>query len=64
MCSSDLEEPGRFRLLALHDVRDAVARAMVAAGAPILRLASIEPSLDEIYRRYFETHSEAAHGTT
>ncbi|MFM9972360.1 MAG: ABC transporter ATP-binding protein, partial [Burkholderiales bacterium] len=47
-------EPGRFRILALKDVRDAVARAMVHAGAPILRLASIEPSLDEIYRRYFE----------
>jgi len=58
-----LEEPGRFRLLALRDVRDAVARAMVSAGAPILRLASIEPSLDEIYRRYFEEINGTAHGT-
>jgi ABC-2 type transport system ATP-binding protein len=57
--SVQAEEPGRFRVLALRDVRDAVARAMVNAGAPILRLASVEPSLDEIYRRYFE----GIHGT-
>ncbi|MCC6474742.1 MAG: ABC transporter ATP-binding protein [Burkholderiales bacterium] len=56
--------PGCLRLLALHDVRQAVARAMVDAGAPILQLASVDPSLDEIYRRYFESlHGEAAHGT-
>ena len=52
------EEPGRWRVLALRDVRDAVARKMVEAGAPILRLASVEPSLDEIYRRYFEGLTE------
>jgi len=57
--SVQAEEPGRFRVLALRDVRDAVARAMVNAGAPILRLANVEPSLDEIYRRYFE----GIHGT-
>ncbi len=57
--SVQAEDPGRFRVLALRDVRDAVARAMVNAGAPILRLASVEPSLDEIYRRYFE----GIHGT-
>jgi ABC-2 type transport system ATP-binding protein len=57
--SVQAEGPGRLRVLALRDVRDAVARAMVEAGAPILRLASVEPSLDEIYRRYFE----GIHGT-
>ncbi len=57
------EEPGRFRVLALRDVRDAVARAMVNASAPILRLASVEPSLDEIYRRYFEEINGHAHVT-
>ena len=54
------EQPGRFLVLAMRDVRDAVAQAMVKAGAPILCLASVEPSLDEIYRRYFE----GIHGTT
>ena len=57
------EEPGRCKVLAMQDVRDAVARAMVNAGAPILRLASIEPSLDEIYRRYFENIKGTAHGS-
>ncbi|OGA33073.1 MAG: ABC transporter ATP-binding protein [Betaproteobacteria bacterium RIFCSPLOWO2_12_FULL_62_13b] len=61
--SVQAEEPGRFRVLALRDVRDAVARAMVNAGAPILRLASVEPSLDEIYRRYFEEINGTAHVT-
>lgn len=57
------EEPGRYRVLAMKDVRDAVARAMVNARAPVLRLASVEPSLDEIYRRYFENIKDTAHGT-
>jgi len=61
--SVQAEAPGRFRVLALRDVRDAVARAMVNAGAPILRLASVEPSLDEIYRRYFEEINGTAHVT-
>ena len=61
--SVQAEGPGRLRVLALHDVRDAVARAMVNAGAPILRLASVEPSLDEIYRRYFEEINDTAHVT-
>ncbi len=52
--SVEAQEPGRYRVLAMRDVRDAVARAMVNASAPVLRLASVEPSLDEIYRRYFE----------
>lgn len=60
--SVQAEEPGRFRVLSVRDVRDAVARAMVNAGAPILRLASVEHSLDEIYRRYFEEIGGVAHG--
>ena len=55
--------PGHYHVLAMRDVRDAVARAMVGAGVPILRLASVEPSLDEIYRRYFEGINGTAHGT-
>jgi ABC-2 type transport system ATP-binding protein len=60
----EAEEAGRYRVLSMSDVRDAVARAMVHAGAPILRLASVEPSLDEIYRRYFENANGTAYGTT
>ena len=60
--SVQAEDPGRFRVLSVRDVRDAVARAMVNAGAPILRLASVEHSLDEIYRRYFEEIGGVAHG--
>jgi ABC-2 type transport system ATP-binding protein len=61
--SVQAEEPGRFRVLSVRDVRDAVAQAMVNAGAPILRLAGVEHSLDEIYRRYFEGLEGVTHGT-
>jgi len=61
--SVQAEEPGRFRVLSVRDVRDAVAHAMVNAGAPILRLAGVEHSLDEIYRRYFEGLEGVTHGT-
>jgi ABC-2 type transport system ATP-binding protein len=52
------EGAGRWRVLAERDVRDAVARALVAAGQPLLRMASVDPSLDEIYRRWFEESRE------
>jgi ABC-2 type transport system ATP-binding protein len=57
--SVEVAGPGRLLVRSSSDVRDAVARALVAAGAPLLRLAAVEPSLDEIYRRYFE----GLHGT-
>ena len=49
-----LQEPGRWLVRAARDVRDAVAKTLVSCGAPVKRLAAVEPSLDEIYRRYFE----------
>jgi ABC-2 type transport system ATP-binding protein len=50
----------RFRVLADRDLRAAVARAVVAGGGELLGLASFEPSLELIYRRYFEgPHGEA-----
>jgi ABC-2 type transport system ATP-binding protein len=58
------EGAGRWRVLAERDVRDAVARALVAAGRPLLRLASVEPSLDEIYRRWFEGQGRENAGGT
>ena len=49
-----------YRIAAQSDIRAAVAERMVAKGAGILRLNVIEPSLDDIYARYFEEKSLAA----
>jgi ABC-2 type transport system ATP-binding protein len=46
--------PGRLRLLAEGDVRPEAAAAVVAAGGRLTRLSVEEPSLEEIYTRYFE----------
>ncbi|HZT52391.1 MAG TPA: ABC transporter ATP-binding protein [Stellaceae bacterium] len=53
------QAPGRWRVLAERDIRADLARAVVAARAELLRLAALEPSLDTVYRHYFE----ARHGT-
>ncbi len=49
----------RFRVLADRDLRADLARALVGAGAMLQRLADMEPSLDTVYRHYFE----GRHGT-
>jgi len=49
----------RFRVLADRDLRADLARAVVMAGGRLLRLADLEPSLDTVYRHYFE----GRHGT-
>lgn len=59
--SVQADGPGVWRVLASRDVRDAVARAMIQANTPVLSLANVEPSLDEIYRRYFDAHGGARH---
>jgi len=53
---SSVEEtaPGRLRMLAERDVRPEAAAAVVGAGGRLTRLSVEEPSLDVIYRRYFE----------
>ena len=43
-----------FQVLAERDIRGELARAVVASGAALLRLADMEPSLDTVYRHYFE----------
>jgi ABC-2 type transport system ATP-binding protein len=53
------ESGGRFRILAARDLRADLARAVVGAGASLLRLSDMEPSLDTVYRHYFE----GRHGT-
>ncbi|HXQ50264.1 MAG TPA: ABC transporter ATP-binding protein [Stellaceae bacterium] len=56
-----------FRILADRDIRGDLARAVVASGAALLKLADQEPSLDTVYRHYFESHPHGleshAHGT-
>ncbi|MBM3573723.1 MAG: hypothetical protein FJX52_15400 [Alphaproteobacteria bacterium] len=51
---------GGLHLYAERDLRADIARALVAANIPLLRLSRVEPSLDEIYRRYFEGVRHAA----
>ena len=49
-----------FQVLAERDIRGELARAVVGSGAALLRLADMEPSLDTVYRHYFEGRP---HGT-
>ena len=48
-----------YHLVASRDVRAELGNAIVAAGGSLLRLDHVEPSLDSIYRHYFE----GQHGT-
>ena len=52
--------PGKWRLLAEHDVRAAAAAAVVGAGGMLTRLSVEEPSLEAIYSRYFQSDAAAA----
>ena len=49
-----------YRVSAESDVRGDVAKALVARGANLLRLSVSEPSLDDIYARYFADLARAA----
>ena len=49
----------KFRIVAREDVRAALSQTVVGAGGALMRLDHVEPSLDTIYRHYFED----AHGT-
>ena len=51
--------PG-FRVLAERDIRGDLARAVVAAGAELRKLSDLEPSLDTVYRHYFEGRPHGA----
>jgi ABC-2 type transport system ATP-binding protein len=48
-----------YRVTAEADVRGAVAKALVTRGANLLRLSVSEPSLDDIYGRYFASLAAA-----
>jgi ABC-2 type transport system ATP-binding protein len=49
-----------WRVFADRDVRAELAAAITGAGGRLLRLNRLEPSLDEVYRRYFEGVLHAA----
>jgi ABC-2 type transport system ATP-binding protein len=49
-----------FRVVADRDVRAAAAQRIVGAGGSLTRLAELQPSLEEVYTRYFEEARRAA----
>ena len=45
---------GAWRVIADRDVRAAVAQRIVSSGGSLTRLADLQPSLEEVYTRYFQ----------
>ena len=54
------EGEGAWRVVADRDVRAAVAHRIVTSGGALTRLADLQPSLEEVYTRYFEEARRAA----
>ncbi len=54
------EGRGRYRIAAEADLRAEVARQLIASGVRLQRLNVMEPSLDDIYARYFDKLHAAA----
>ena len=46
--------PGRLRIRATADIRADVATRIVERGGRLSRIAMHQPSLDDVYQRYFE----------
>lgn len=53
-------EGGGWRVVADRDVRAAVAQRIVTSGGALTRLADLQPSLEEVYTRYFQEARHAA----
>jgi len=51
---------GTWRVVADRDIRAAAAQRIVTAGGSLTRLAELQPSLEEVYTRYFEEERRAA----
>jgi len=51
---------GAWRVVADRDVRAAVAQRIVAAGGSLTRLDQLQPSLEEVYTRYFTQEARNA----
>jgi ABC-2 type transport system ATP-binding protein len=58
--SVETPAPGRFRLACDRDLRAEAAAAVVAAGGRLKQLSLDQPSLEEIYTRYFQDVQEEA----
>jgi ABC-2 type transport system ATP-binding protein len=54
------EGEGAWRVVADRDVRAAAAQRIVSAGGALTRLADLQPSLEEVYTRYFQEARHAA----
>jgi ABC-2 type transport system ATP-binding protein len=54
------EGEGIWRVVADRDVRAAAAQRIVSAGGALTRLADLQPSLEEVYTRYFQEARHAA----
>ncbi len=57
---ADGNERGAWRVTADRDVRAAVAQRIVSSGGSLTRLADLQPSLEEVYTRYFQEARHAA----
>ena len=51
---------GAWRVTADHDVRAEVAQRIVMAGGALTKLSDLQPSLEEVYTRYFQEARHAA----
>ena len=54
------EKGGAWRVVADRDVCAAVAQRIVSSGGSLTRLADLQPSLEEVYTRYFQEARHAA----
>jgi len=54
------EGEGAWRVVADREVRATAAQRIIAAGGSLTRLAELQPSLEEVYTRYFEEARHAA----
>jgi ABC-2 type transport system ATP-binding protein len=57
----DQPSAGRWRLICDRDLRAEAAAEVIAAGARLSKLSLDEPSLETIYRRYFQSVKGMAH---
>lgn len=56
----DPDSDHRLRVKAERDVRDAISRTVIEGGGSLYALSLEQPSLDDVYERYFEEVGHAA----
>jgi ABC-2 type transport system ATP-binding protein len=54
------EGVGAWKVVADREIRAMVAKRIIAEGGSLTRLAELQPSLEEVYTRYFEEARHAA----